>query len=159
MKRISLLLVLVLAGTVLTTQAFASTNLAANVQSSGPAFPLAIRVGWVTAYTPGASITIEGQDGSLFTFSLTNNIKILPMKRSSQLAVGSRVTILAKRVPSTGGWMAFGIVVHPAGSGAGSMPPTLTPTAVPTATTAPSETPTETLVPTEVPTDTVTATP
>ncbi len=153
MKRISLLLVLVLAGTVLTTQAFASTNLAANVQSSGPAFPLAIRVGWVTAYTPGASITIEGQDGSLFTFSLTNNIKILPMKRSSQLAVGSRVTILAKRDPSTGGWTAFGIVVHPAGSGAGSMPPTLTPT------TAPSETPTETLVPTEVPTDTVTATP
>jgi hypothetical protein len=171
MKKISFLLILVLAATALTTQAFAASAGSANAQNSAFPLPLAIRVGWVTAYTPGSSITIEGHDGSFSTFSLTSSVKILPPGRASQLAVGSRVTILAKADPSTGGWMAFGIVVHPAGSGAGSMPPTLTPTVtssptatstetlMPTETSTATATPTNTEMPTEVPTDTMTPTP
>ncbi|HEX8990416.1 MAG TPA: DUF5666 domain-containing protein [Anaerolineales bacterium] len=86
------------------------------------------RVGWVTAYTAGSSITIKATDGNTYTFTLTADTKILPSDRASQLAVGSRVTIIAPRVPSALGWTATGIVVHPAGSGAGSQPPTATPT-------------------------------
>ncbi len=95
---------------------------------------MSVHVGWITEYVAGDHITIQTQDGSLQTFDLSGDIKILPMKRASELEVGSRVTILARRDPSDNGWIAFGIVVHPAGSGAGSMPPTPTPTATPTPT-------------------------
>jgi len=94
------------------------------------------KVGWVTEYVAGDHITIVKHDGSFETFGLTGEIKILPAKRAAELAEGSRVTILARRDPATGGWMAFGIVVHPAGSGAGSMPPP-TPTPIPTPTPTP----------------------
>src|SRR5258707_2375237 len=144
MKKISLLLILVLAGSLLTTQAFASAAGSSNAKNCGATFPLSLHVGWVTAYTPNSTITIDGHDGTLFTYSLTGNIKILPMNRASQLTIGSRVTILAKRDPSTCGWTAFGIVVHTAGSGAGSAPPTFTPTV----TSSPTSTCTETPAPT-----------
>ncbi|HEY2980425.1 MAG TPA: DUF5666 domain-containing protein [Anaerolineales bacterium] len=85
------------------------------------------RVGWVTEYTPGASITIQAHDGVLYTFALTADTKILPAERAGELAIDSLVTIIAPRDPSGLGWTAFGIVVHPAGSGAGSAPPTPTP--------------------------------
>ena len=72
------------------------------------------RVGTVTEYTPGASITIQDKDGNTYTFTITGEIKILPPERVDQLAVGSRVTIIAPRDAATGGVIVKGIVVHPA---------------------------------------------
>ena len=71
------------------------------------------RVGNVTAYTAGSSITIQATDGATYTFSLTGDTRILLQDQASSLAVGSRVTIIAPRVPSSLGWTATGIVVHP----------------------------------------------
>ncbi len=78
------------------------------------------RVGIVTAYTPGASITIQAHDGSPYTFALTGELKILPAERANQLAVGALVTIIAPRQPGSLNLTAAGIVVHPAGSGSGA---------------------------------------
>jgi len=87
------------------------------------------RVGWVTEYTD-SSITILAHDGNLYTFALTGDTKILPM--GSAVEKGDLVTVIAPRDPTSADWTAIGIVVHPDGSGAGSMPPTGTPTPVPT---------------------------
>jgi len=81
------------------------------------------RVGWVTEYTPGVSITILAHDGNTYAFLLTADTKILPAERAGELGIGSRVTLIAPRDPALLGWTAFGIVVHPAGSGEGSLPP------------------------------------
>lgn len=72
------------------------------------------RVGTVTAYTPGVSITILTHDGQTYTFALAANLKILPVERASELSVGSRVTVIAPRDPESSVWTARGIVVHPA---------------------------------------------
>lgn len=117
-----------------------SGNLTALAVMAIPGRPVrAHRVGWVTAYTPGVSITIQASDGNTYTFALTAGAKILPAELASQLAVSSRVTIIAPRDPGSLGWTAMGIVVHPAGSGGGSMPPTATstPSEVPSATPTP----------------------
>jgi uncharacterized protein DUF5666 len=115
-----------------------SSNLTACSVMAIPGQPMRVhRVGWVTEYTPGVSITIQASDGNFYTFSLTADTKILPAERAGELAVGSRVTIIAPRDPGALGWTALGIVVHPAGSGAGSMPPTVTPTVIPSATPTP----------------------
>lgn len=74
------------------------------------------RVGTVTAYTPGSSITIQATDGNSYTFALTAETKILPPERAGSLAVGSRVTIIAPRDPASLIWTATGIVVQPPGS-------------------------------------------
>ncbi len=71
------------------------------------------RVGEVTAYTEGESITILAKDGNSYTFTLTADTKILPPERAEELAVGSWVTIIAPRDPASLGWTAQGIVVHP----------------------------------------------
>jgi hypothetical protein len=73
------------------------------------------RVGTVTAYTAGSSITIQAKDGASYTFGLLPDTKILPEDRAGSLAVGSLVTVIAPRVPSSLDWTARGIVVHPAG--------------------------------------------
>ncbi len=86
------------------------------------------RVGWVTDYQAGVSITIQAQDGNAYTFQIGTETKILPAERAAQLGVGARVTVIAPRDPSTLGWTARGIVVHPAGSGQGSAPTSPTPT-------------------------------
>lgn len=104
-----------------------SGNLAARAVMAIPGQPTrAHRVGWVTEYAPGVSITIQASDGNAYTFALTADTKILP--GGSEVTVGSRVTIIAPRDPSALGWTAIGIVLHPAGSGAGSMPPAATAT-------------------------------
>jgi hypothetical protein len=72
------------------------------------------RVGIVTEYTPGSSITIQDKDGNTFTFTIAGDIKLLPSDRARELAVGSRVTIIAPRDPATGGVRLIGIVIHPA---------------------------------------------
>lgn len=82
-----------------------------------PAKPvLAHRVGLVTDYTPGLSITIQASDGNVFTFGLTADTSILPAQRAGELSPGSLVTVIAPRDPSRLGWTALGIVVHPAGT-------------------------------------------
>ncbi len=89
------------------------------------------RVGIVTAFTPGVSITIRGPSGVgdenedehvmtgtqtlETTFTVTTATVILPAGRASQLAVGSRVTIVAPNAAAQGGQMvAQIIIVHPA---------------------------------------------
>ncbi len=106
-----------------------NNNLVARAVMAIPGQPLRVhRVGWVTAYTAGSSITIRAMDGSTSTLALTGNTKILPANSANQLAVGSFVTIIAPRVPSAMGWTAIGIVVHPTNAGQGSRTPTATPT-------------------------------
>jgi hypothetical protein len=106
-------------------------NLTACAVMAIPGQPTRVhRVGWVTEYTPGVSITIRASDGNTYTFALTGDTKILPA--GSEVNPGSRVTIIAPRDPSALGWTAIGIVVHPVGSGEGSMPPTEVPSATPT---------------------------
>lgn len=112
-------------------------------------------VGVVTAYKPGASITIKAHDGNEYTFLITQDTKILPKDRADELAVGRRVTIISRRDPTGGPFTAQGIVVHPVtgeGSLTPSATPTETPTPTPTATPTPTITPTEEGSPTETPT-------
>jgi hypothetical protein len=71
------------------------------------------RVGAVTDYQPGISITIKALDGNSYTFLLSPDTKILPAERASQLAVGVRVTIIAPRDVAGGTQTAQGIVIHP----------------------------------------------
>jgi hypothetical protein len=91
-----------------------SENLVARSVMVIPGKPTKVhRVGAVTAYTAGASITIQDKDGNSHTFLLDGEIKILPPHRAGTLGVGSRVTIIASRDPASGGVTVKGIVVHP----------------------------------------------
>jgi hypothetical protein len=92
----------------------ASGSLVARSVMAVPGQPtLAHRVGTVTAYAPGASITVLAVDGSTYAFALTSDTKILPRELALTLAVDSRVTVIAPRDVSTLGWTAIGLVVHP----------------------------------------------
>jgi hypothetical protein len=71
------------------------------------------RVGTVTAYTAGVSISIRALDGNAHTFSLTADTKVLPPPRAGELGVDALVTIIAPRDPAAAGLTATGIVVHP----------------------------------------------
>jgi len=71
------------------------------------------RVGTVTEYVAGSSITIQDKDGNTYTFALIGEAKLLPAERAGALAVGSRVTIIAPRDPASGGVTVKGIVIHP----------------------------------------------
>jgi hypothetical protein len=107
-------------------------NLIASFVHAIPGKPARVhRVGWVTEYTEGVSLTIQASDGNFYTFTLTADTKILPAERAAELAVGSRVTVIAPRDPASPIVTAQGIVVHPAGSGEGSMPPAATATPAP----------------------------
>jgi hypothetical protein len=72
------------------------------------------RVGTVTEYTAGSSISIQDKDGNTFNFTLTAETRFLPAERAGELAVGSRVTLIAPRDPASGGVNVMGIVIHPA---------------------------------------------
>ncbi len=126
-----------------------------------PGKPVKIhRVGMVTDYQPGVSITIQDKDSNLFTFIVTETTKILPAERADQLAVGVRVTIICPRDVAYGTFTAAGIVVHPPegedddDEDSGTPTATATPTETPTPTPTPTETPTST--PSETPTETPT---
>lgn len=93
-----------------------NNNLVARAVMVIPGQPVRVhRVGTVTAYTTGTSITtsitIKATDGNTYTFGLTPDTQILPP--GSQVTVGALVTIIAPRDPSTLVWTATGIVVHP----------------------------------------------
>ena len=68
------------------------------------------KIGVVTGYTAGSSITIKGWDGVSTTFTLTSSTPILPADKAATLAVGSYVTIIAPR----GGTSANSVVIIPA---------------------------------------------
>jgi hypothetical protein len=72
------------------------------------------RVGQVTAYTAGESISILAKDGQTYTFKLAENVKILPAERADLLVVGAWVTIISPRDVTQVEPVALGIVVHPA---------------------------------------------
>jgi hypothetical protein len=96
-------------------QTDANGNMIARAVMVIPGKPVtAHRVGTVTEYAAGASITILAVDGNAYTFLLTADTKFLPAERAAELAVGSRVTVIAPRDPAALGWTAAGIVVHPA---------------------------------------------
>ncbi len=89
-----------------------NNNLVARAMLVIPGQPVMVhRVGTVTAYSAGASITIRATDGNTYTFDLTADTKILP--QGSQVTMGALVTIIAPRDPSQLVWTAIGIVVHP----------------------------------------------
>ncbi len=89
-----------------------SNNLVARMILAIPGQPIRVhRVGTVTAYAAGSSITIKATDGNTYTFALTPSTQILPS--GSQVTVGALVTIIAPRDPSTLVWTATGIVVQP----------------------------------------------
>jgi len=71
------------------------------------------RVGVVTAYTAGLSITITAEDGNAYTFAITSATRMLPSGPDRLLQVGSRVTIIMPRDVTGGIPTAAGIVVHP----------------------------------------------
>jgi hypothetical protein len=71
------------------------------------------RVGVVTVYTPGESITIKDTKGTTTTFILTASTVIRGPDKSATVAVDDRVTVVARRVPSTTTYTATAIVVHP----------------------------------------------
>ena len=134
-----------------------------------PGKPVRIhRVGMVTAYTAGESITILAKDGQEYTFELSETTKILPEERVDLLVVGAKVTIISRRDPTGGPLVAQGIVVHPAEDDddeegtptvTSTATPTFTPTVTPTATPTDTPTNTPTNTPTETPTNTPTETP
>jgi hypothetical protein len=72
------------------------------------------RVGVVTEYLPGVSITIQTADESLFTYLITTETKILPAERLGQLIEGAKVTVIMSRDVTGGEPTASGIVIHPA---------------------------------------------
>jgi hypothetical protein len=110
-----------------------------------PGKPEAVhRVGTVTDYLPGVSITIQDKDGLLSTFLLTPQTKILPTERTSTLAVGVRVTIISPRDVTGGPLTAYGIVIHPISAGTQTSIPTVTATDTPTFTPTFTETATDT---------------
>lgn len=92
-----------------------NNNLVARMVMVIPGKPSKIhRVGIVTEYIENERITIQDKDGNPFTFTITGDVKLLPEERASELAIGSRVTIIAPRDPATGGFRVIGIVIHPA---------------------------------------------
>jgi hypothetical protein len=75
------------------------------------------RVGVVTEYTPGESITIQAKDDLLYTYLLTEDTKILPVEREEMLQVGAKVTIISPRDLTKIDQTAKKIVVHPEADG------------------------------------------
>lgn len=70
------------------------------------------RVGKVTAYTLGTSITIQDAQGGSETF-VVNAQTIIRNPKGGGVAIGDRVTIVSRRDPSTDTFTASAIVVHP----------------------------------------------
>jgi cytochrome c biogenesis protein CcdA len=71
------------------------------------------RVGIVTAYTAGSSITIKDVQGGTETFTLTSDTVIRGPNGTTTVKVGDRVTIVSRRDPDSNTFTATAIVVHP----------------------------------------------
>ena len=70
------------------------------------------KVGVVTDYQPGISITIQAKNTSLYTFLVTAETKILPADQADKLVVGAVVTIIAPRDVTSLDRTAKAIVIH-----------------------------------------------
>lgn len=70
-------------------------------------------VGIVSAYIEGSSVTIKDKRAAEFTFTLTADTVVKGQGETGEIAVGSRVTVVARRIPSEGSYTATAIVVHP----------------------------------------------
>lgn len=70
------------------------------------------KVGVVTDYQAGISITIQSKKGALSTFLLTADTKILPADQADQLVPGAVVTIIAPRDVTSLDRTAKTIVIH-----------------------------------------------
>lgn len=92
------------------------------------------RVGVVTDYQPGVSITIQAKNELSYTFLLTADTKILPAGQADQLVAGVVVTVISPRNPGSLDRTATGIVLHLPDT---DPEPTEAPTEVPTETPAP----------------------
>lgn len=80
-----------------------------------PGQPMRVhRVGIVSAYTPGESISILARDGQEYIFTLATEVRILPPELADTLAVGCKVTIIAPRDVTQLEPVAVAIVIHPA---------------------------------------------
>lgn len=77
------------------------------------------RVGTVSNYNAGASLTVTDVDGQSTTFIINADTKILPKDRQNLLKDGAFVTVICPRSFASGDPVAKGIVVHPEGSGPG----------------------------------------
>jgi hypothetical protein len=120
------------------------------IEEAAPGAPTIVhRVGYVSDYEAGVSITIKYRDGQFYTFKIAPDVKIVPHHREPDLKVGAYVTIIAPRNFSGDEWIAQGIVVHPHG-------PASLATSMPTGTVTPpaSPTPTGTITPMASPTPT-----
>jgi len=72
------------------------------------------RVGEVTAYSAGASMTVKNKKGETTTFQITADTVLLPAERADSLQVGSWVTIISPRDPGGSAVpVAKKIVIHP----------------------------------------------
>lgn len=72
------------------------------------------RVGTVTVYAAGTSITIQDKkDGQTYTFLINADTKVLPEERVDLLGEGTLVTIICPRDVTGGDPIAAGIVIHP----------------------------------------------
>ena len=70
------------------------------------------KVGVVTDYQPGISITIQAKNASLHTFLVTADTKILPADQADKLVVGAVVTIISPRDVTSLDRTAKAIVIH-----------------------------------------------
>lgn len=70
------------------------------------------RVGTVTAYAAGSSITIQTVRGESETFALTAQT-VIRNPKGTGVVLGDRVTVVSRREPASDTFTATGIVVHP----------------------------------------------
>lgn len=120
----------------LTTTAFAAsanstakTNLMEALHTKNPLATTA-RIGWVTSYQPGVSITIRTREGEI-TFDLSKLTRVLPASSSSNLAVDSRVLVFATRDRGVRALSAYEIVDLRSGAAAAASAPTAAPSPAP----------------------------
>ncbi len=90
-----------------------ASGLTAKQVAAAPGKPtIQHRVGQVTGYTAGSSITIQDVQGGSETFDV-NAQTVIRNPKGTGVAIGDRVTIVSRRDPSTDAFTATGIVVHP----------------------------------------------
>jgi len=92
-----------------------SGNLALHVKLI-PGRPIFVqRVGTITGLEPSNSITLQDKKGELSVFTINSDTKILFKKGGTELKIGERATVIARRVPGTEQFLAKDILVFGSG--------------------------------------------
>lgn len=77
-----------------------------------PAEPIHIlRVGTIESYEAGSNITLQNRTGGISTFIVTGDTRIILLLRATEVTVGERAIVIARRDPATGQFTAGIIVV------------------------------------------------